>query len=347
MSQQTPACSPNLTRPWKNWIDWAKTIGMLCIVWGHTFPVYLSPFIYAFNVPLFFFLSGYLTKEEFDTTIFYKKLWHNLIVPYLILGLSLNAIFIVSHKISLISLYSVLLMLVGVHSMGEIIGCSSLWFVYTLILIKVAFFYASRLKYGIPCIGIIAIVCMFAYNLSGNNNMAWAFTNTFIALPYFIAGFYTSKPAFHKVASAWILRYQKTPLIVKSCIILLLIGCTFIVSSNNDNAFLFKGQYGHCYPLFLMGSITGIGTILMISHLLDGFCNRNCHLISIGSIIILAYHLYVLVPALKVLNYYIDKPLIDNVVKFGLSITILILFIPIIMLTKRFFPILLGSRAKK
>ena len=48
----------------KIWIDWMKVIGMLFIVWGHFTPDLMKNFIYAFNVPLFFFISGGLTKAK-------------------------------------------------------------------------------------------------------------------------------------------------------------------------------------------------------------------------------------------------------------------------------------------
>lgn len=46
----------------KVWIDWAKVLGMLAIIYGHCFPEGMSNFIYAFNVPVFFLISGYLCR---------------------------------------------------------------------------------------------------------------------------------------------------------------------------------------------------------------------------------------------------------------------------------------------
>ena len=56
-----------------NWIDWLKSNGMFLIVFGHTFPPY-NKYIYAFSVPLFFIMSGFLTKQESDNNIFWKKI---------------------------------------------------------------------------------------------------------------------------------------------------------------------------------------------------------------------------------------------------------------------------------
>ena len=48
----------------ENWIDWAKALGILLVVMGHS--VYASNdvtrFIFVIHMPLFFFISGYLFK---------------------------------------------------------------------------------------------------------------------------------------------------------------------------------------------------------------------------------------------------------------------------------------------
>lgn len=70
----------------KVWIDWAKVLGMLAIIYGHCFPEGMSNFIYAFNVPVFFLISGYLCRGEDSFGICRNKILHNLLIPYLILA---------------------------------------------------------------------------------------------------------------------------------------------------------------------------------------------------------------------------------------------------------------------
>lgn len=48
----------------KVWVDYVKVLGMVLIVWGHCSPSHLSAFAYAFDVQLFFWVSGYLTKNK-------------------------------------------------------------------------------------------------------------------------------------------------------------------------------------------------------------------------------------------------------------------------------------------
>ena len=46
------------------WIDWAKALAITLVVFGHT-PIekgnFLQNYIVVFHMPLFFFISGFLT----------------------------------------------------------------------------------------------------------------------------------------------------------------------------------------------------------------------------------------------------------------------------------------------
>ena len=121
----------------KNWIDWMKAIGMLMIVWGHCFPDGgTSEFLYAFNVPLFFIISGYLTRREHSMALCWDKCLHNLVIPYFILSLIKVAGFILKHLDDGMWAWSLFGVTFGFHSINGASGCGNLWFVYALIVIK-------------------------------------------------------------------------------------------------------------------------------------------------------------------------------------------------------------------
>ena len=123
----------------KNWIDWMKVIGITAVVWGHFFPEGMSDFIYAFNVPVFFVISGYLTKENRGMRENAKKVAVGLAVPYILLALLKVAGFVFKHITDGKALWSLLYVVTGVHDYNGISGCNNLWFVYTLIIIKLFF----------------------------------------------------------------------------------------------------------------------------------------------------------------------------------------------------------------
>ena len=70
-----------------NWIDWAKCIAITMVVYGHipqTEGSFLPFYICTFHIPLFFFISGYLTKTRHDTKEEIKKCMHSLFIPYIL-----------------------------------------------------------------------------------------------------------------------------------------------------------------------------------------------------------------------------------------------------------------------
>lgn len=56
-------------------MDWAKTLCIFFVVIGHVGPSFLKPFVYAFHVPAFFVISGYLYK---------KTHWYQTLISFLI-----------------------------------------------------------------------------------------------------------------------------------------------------------------------------------------------------------------------------------------------------------------------
>ena len=57
-----------------NWLDWMKAIGIGLIVYGHFFSLY-DIYVYVFNVPMFFLISGFLCKKESANRIFWEKVY--------------------------------------------------------------------------------------------------------------------------------------------------------------------------------------------------------------------------------------------------------------------------------
>lgn len=75
-----------------NWMDWAKVLAIVLVVFGHIPQVkgdFLINYVCTFHMPFFMMLSGYLSKVNTELREVLKKLWHTLIVTYLIY----NAVF--------------------------------------------------------------------------------------------------------------------------------------------------------------------------------------------------------------------------------------------------------------
>lgn len=319
-----------------------KALGMLAIIWGHCFPQEMDSFIYAFNVPLFFWISGYLTHGEPSFGIFFKKCLNSLIIPYFILAFIKCAGFIIKNLDNVQSIYSIGAILSGFHSFDGIEGCGNLWFVYTLILLKITYQLSFNNKTLLITLTFLSIIGTWIYNINGLS-WKWAITNTMLAWPFFMMGNLCSnfwKHIFNKLID----RIKEMKVLLKIIIVLCLIFVTYFVGVYNGSAALYKGLYGNSLWLFFIGAITGCLIVLAISVFMDNKKSRCVETISIGTILILVFHRELLHPLLKLINNANVDIITENILMFVSSAIVLLVFIPIIYLVKRFFPIVLGRR---
>lgn len=82
-----------------NWINALKGIGIILVVLGHLlakdYP-FVTPYIYMFHMPLFFFISGYLFKPDLNFRSYFIKKFFSFGIPYL----SFLFILFLSHQYS-------------------------------------------------------------------------------------------------------------------------------------------------------------------------------------------------------------------------------------------------------
>lgn len=323
----------------KIWIDWAKTLSIFAIVWGHCFPEGLCGFIYAFNVPVFFIISGYLCHREASFGKCFDKTLHNLIIPYFILAAIKVAGPVIKHIGDGEWIWSVAAVLGGFHSLNDAPGCSNLWFVYSLVIVKLLFQVSSG-KRDIA----LAMACLagaVVYNDILHLEWRWAVSNCLLAYPFFIIGnSLRDKDILQRlVISARQYRYGA------ALAAALLIAVTYIVGTQNGQAKLYMGQYANNVGLFAIGALTGSMAVFVLSALLDGVRLKITRVISSGTIVILVFHRELLHPLLKEIGKTDTSSLLTvNTLVFVSAVIVVMAFYPIILLVKRFIPIVLGRR---
>ena len=69
------------------WIDVAKAIGIVLVIFGHAYDCYARGYLYGFHMPLFFFLSGLTFKLGEDKRRFFWKKIKGILIPYCIYGI--------------------------------------------------------------------------------------------------------------------------------------------------------------------------------------------------------------------------------------------------------------------
>lgn len=297
---------------------------MYFIILGHLFPEHCSEFIYSFNVPLFF-LSGLLYHREASHAEFKHKTIRTLVIPYvLICSINLMIALFGDFSSNVQILKRCFFMFVGLFD-----GCGPMWFVGSLVVIKVIAYYCTR-KDIMCMLLVLSMVAPVVLDKMNVNTHGWVVTNSFLALPFFYAGMYCKKKCFNLKFNAKL----SLPTIIIGGVIL----C--ILSQKNGCVFMYTGHYGNMLSLFFANAFIGIFIILVFAKYIGCRMASLVETISIGSILILGFHghlltLYKVIPT---------SCLMGDSFKYIYSLLVLIVFVPIITVTKKYCPILIGAR---
>lgn len=323
----------------QQWIDWMKVIGMLLIIWGHCYPRGFEPFIYAFNVPVFFMVSGYLVKHEQSNKKFWSKNLKTLIIPYIILCEIKDLGNMLEHVNDCGFLWTQGCILLGIHSYGDFDGCGNMWFVYTLFLIKLINQYCcskSRYTYIIVILSILGAIIYNKFFVS----VSWAVTCIFVALPYFILGQYCRKFNINLI----ITRIKNTNKLILISGLLLSMSLLVIIADYNGFVKMYLGEYGNSVCLAYCGGIIGSIVVFILSVLLNRFRPIWSYYISIGTLVILDFHRDISHPLLKLIDKMDVSYITNGMMTFVVSTIVLISFVPIIWIIRKWCPMIIGYR---
>ena len=315
------------------WLDWMKTLAMFLIIAGHCWaPGY--KYIYVFNVPCFFILSGFLSKKEDDLKQFWAKNWWNLIVPMVLLFFANTIVQFVVHLVNGTFKASFLwktplLALIGMQGNNYAAGgLKGLWFVYTLLLCKILLQYSPS-KYNklfLVILNTVFLLCsMFLY--SKGIVVYNAVVDVLLAMPFFTLG-YLLRPFKDKISSLssrWILL----------CFIAGIMGVC-LCGVYNDLVMMYRCSFGSNMLLFLIGGLLGTTLLLAISLLFKSYLFDFVRVIGGGTLIILGFHNIII----QIVGQFIH---IQGWLLYVEAILILLFFYPINVLIKRRLPLLYGK----
>jgi fucose 4-O-acetylase-like acetyltransferase len=334
------------------WIDCAKVIGIWLVILGHMdVPAYMVGFIFAFHMPLFFFISGYLEKNRgFKETIISGI--KALIVPYLLLyGLFYAYWFVVmflrhpelyeSQPLAVTLSMPIAGMLLGVgrDTQHSVMLNVQLWFLWGLFFVKiihrvVEIISRKRMEYYVMGTGAV-ILLMFILKYI-HKPLVLSIDCAILAFPFFAAGNVMRKKNMVETVKT------RTGTDIIRNIILSIAGYAVmaIVVEYNGLADINNFIYGRDGLLFYVLGMTGIISTISISQLYRRE-NTIVTILSKGTIIIMALH--------KLLNGYLFKIVkiigmdTNLVVIIAVSIVnIALSMVPIIIAQKK-FTVLLGK----
>ena len=328
----------------KLWVDYAKTLGMFLIVWGHYFPEPISKFIYAVNVPLFFVLSGYLFKDCAFRD-FIRKNAISLFLPYLLLCLFNFAIAFIFGWLSVDGFMRLGKTRVVAYLTGILIGSHSsvgmLWFVFILFWVKVLSYFTSKnvvVRVSVAVVFMIVAICVHRY---GDLDRDFRFSQLFaipISYLFFDFGRFLKEELVFEIINTLSKKW-------KTVLAFSLFVLFYFSTRGNGNAWVFCGKLGNSFWAFLIGSITGLVLILCMLNWLNLSISRFIYVSAIGSIVTMAWHGWVIKFTAPILYGMGDWMYCG--VSCLLSFAIMVLFYFVIMVVRKCCPVLLGYRQTK
>lgn len=324
-------------------IDYVKVIGIWLVILGHFFPGLIKSFIFSFHVPLFFIISGFLDNKK-DKSQQQKKSISNiinkLILPYLLINVINLVIHLLHTNIEDLSavffLKWVCNIICGIHGMNQgesLIGCGETWFIYTLIIIKL-FSIMINIKKHWYILFFLSIICAYFQRILG---VTQPFAINTLSLSFI---FYIEKDHILKVID----RFNAISINRQIITIIGIVIFQYLAAYYNGVATIIVSDYGRFLFLFFLLGVTGTLMVLLcsqfiISRITHDSLNKVIMTLSIGTIIILGFHMHFV----KLFNTFMVTYSLDrDIYCYPFSMIILILFIPIIKIIRTYIPVLIG-----
>ena len=183
-----------------DYIDIAKGLGILTVVWGHIMTSGVThEVIYAFHMPLFFFLSGMLFRSEKYSSFrsFFLRRGKRLLIPYVIYSVATWTFWVVFRYFYYHTAKNLarplLQTLLAQGSGGFLDHNSALWFIPCLFLVEMLYYFISKagLTWSIIiCFSLAALSFVLGDRLGDVYwySLPWNADVALIALPFYAAG---------------------------------------------------------------------------------------------------------------------------------------------------------------
>ncbi len=184
-----------------DYIDIAKGLGMLAIIWGHIMESgATNVFVYSFHIPLFFFISGVVFRKDKYITFwsFMKRRIKTLIIPYLFFSFLTWVLWAVYSKVTHSTVDSyikpLLQTFIAQGSWGYLVHNVPLWFVSCLLVIEVLYYFICKMDRKIavlvPC-GAFALLSYLMEKLTGIfdfKTLPWSIGAAFAGIVFYGLG---------------------------------------------------------------------------------------------------------------------------------------------------------------
>ena len=265
------------------YIDIAKGIGILLVVWAHILLVGVSHrVIYAFHMPLFFLISGMLFKREkfYGFGDFLKRRAKRLLVPFVIYSVvtwAIWAIFRFVRHDSVVSYWDPLLQTVIAKGSGAyMVHNSALWFIPCLFVTEIMYFTFSKLKEVVRLIiscGCAAVSFILGHYFADDwwFLLPWNFDAALIAVLFYCVGNIFSS----KVSNKKLIEFCKIHIKSALCLFLILSAMLYWSSMAFGECSMGSSSYDCNGAIFIIRAIIGTAACLLLSVFIGYFTDKN------------------------------------------------------------------------
>jgi fucose 4-O-acetylase-like acetyltransferase len=353
-SRQQTADSRQQTAGRILWIDFAKVIGIWLVYLGHSkVPSFTRQYIYAFHMPLFFFISGYLEKKKNIG----KTLIHGikmLIIPYVLLYMLIYLTWLPSRivfhgemleeKKRLIELFfypmAGIINAFGLDKTEWTVVFGASWFLITLFYIKIVHAVIRRIikeKLIIYLLCNVPMVILLVILKNKGIGTILRITNVFMAFPFFSLGYYIKemKPFANHLRKIENDNFLKVMLAI---MIFLTIG---FMSWYNGYGAINPVNYGKNILVYYVTALLGIALIIILST----YYKQNNEIIKIlsnGTLFIMAFELPFMGIVLRLSGLQYQE--LGIIIHGGISTVALLLTIFPLKIVQKYIPIIIGGR---
>lgn len=264
------------------WVDVGKGMTLLLVILGHllTSGTALSIWIFSFHIPLFFFLSGYVSKiASRSVAKSLRKILINVILPYFIfvaIGLVVSLVIPAWRPSSL----ETILFDVFYNVQPESLHVGQIWFLFCLAVVQALFVLLMKINFKNRPLIVISI-CSFAlisFMLQTFNvgvwykgdffRLPWKIDSAFMGLFFFSLGYYLrSLKLFSKFLSS--VTFRKVVFVAIMLIVSVVVSIKLNSGPQLKNSVNLGGNYYGNLIYFMLASLSGITFVVYVSKLLE------------------------------------------------------------------------------
>jgi acyltransferase len=327
------------------WIDTCKGLGIFLVIVGHTMiePSIRSN-IYAFHMPLFFFLSGLLFSinkyTKFQQFLIAKI--KSLIIPYV--SFSIISVILIKYLIAQPFILKDFLISLFLSKRNTIPFDEPLWFLTSLFIVEIIFYFLIKyIKNKILLFSLIIMLSFFAViqldAVQGTNILPWSVDQSLYFTIYFGIGYFFKNFLIDKMT-------VKSPLLFCSAFIYVV----FLFNPDWYNNFWgIVGKQTHffanisTYLNYVLWALLAIFAFVLLSHVLSRltfiqFLGRNS-LILLALHVPLGFNLFA-----KLLNRFQIDVANPNLLGLIFTVGAIIIIYPVILIINKYLPFIAGRK---